>query len=51
MTMLSDRDLATGRAHGSRAGAQVADAASWRLMSVPLLGLLALAAIVVLAGG
>ena len=51
MTMYSDRDHATVRTRRSPAGAYVPEPASWRLMSVPLLGLLALAAIVILAGG
>jgi hypothetical protein len=47
MTMLSDRD----RANIHAGGARVPAGAPWRLMTVPLLGLLALAAIVILAGG
>jgi hypothetical protein len=43
MTMPSDRDHA--HVHAAAAGS------SWRLMVVPLLGLLALLAVVVLAGG
>ncbi len=51
MTTMSDRRPATGRERSSPAGAYRPEAASWRLLAVPLLGLLALLTIVVLAGG
>jgi hypothetical protein len=51
MTTMSDRRRATGGERSSSSGGRRPEVASWRLLCVPLLGLLALVAIVVLSGG